>query len=133
MLNPDLAPFKPIEVRQSSRAIFKLTKEELKLLFSKNNIAMPQNFGETRRSLMMIKSCNYMQGLAQQLDTHTTTGVVGDVEDMNRRTKIYGKNVLAIPKFPSFIDMLAEQFEDTMTFNLIVAATVYLGISLLND
>lgn len=52
---------------------------------------------------------------------------------MNRRTKIYGKNVLAIPKFPSFLDMLASQFEDSLSFNLIIAATVYLLISLLND
>jgi len=60
------------------------------------------------------------------------TGIVGDKIDIQRRKRVFGKNRIVLPKITSFTDLVAQQFEDQSVKFLVVAATVYLLLSLID-
>ncbi len=47
-------------------------------MFEKKNLAMPDNQGETKISLNILKDIGYQKGLCQLLNTNVETGIVGD-------------------------------------------------------
>lgn len=55
------------------------------MFFDKRNLATPDNFGECKESLNILKTCGYTPGLLQLLNTHKETGIVGDKKDLARR------------------------------------------------
>ena len=65
--------------------IFRLTNEELKLFFDKNNIQKPDNEGESRVSLNILRDCGYNHGLCRLLNTDMNNGIIGDKVDIERR------------------------------------------------
>jgi hypothetical protein len=46
---------------------------------------MPDNYGESRISLNILKECGYNRGLCKLLNTDFETGIVGDQSDIKRR------------------------------------------------
>jgi len=67
------------------------------MFFDKKNIKKPDNMGECRISLNILKECGYNRGLCRLLDTDTENGIIGDVHDLNRRRKVFGKHFIATP------------------------------------
>ena len=68
---------------------------------------MPDNEGEERISLLMLKECGYNDGLCQLLASDPETGIVGDEMDIIRRQAIFGKHEIAMPKIEGFIKLTA--------------------------
>lgn len=68
---------------------------------------MPDNEGEQRISLEMLKECGYNDGLCQLLASDPETGLVGDENDILRRKAIYGKHSIAMPKIEGFVKLTA--------------------------
>lgn len=73
-----------------NKNIFRLKKEDLTLFFDKSNIKLPDNQGESRISLNILKDCGYNHGLCKLLNTDPEIGIIGDQDDLNRRIKIFG-------------------------------------------
>jgi hypothetical protein len=48
------------------------------LFFLKKNIKTPDNQGECRVSLNILKECGYNYGLCMLLNTDMETGIIGD-------------------------------------------------------
>jgi len=102
----------------------------LNLLFDKKHLRKPDNEGEVKISLEILKSCGYNDGLCKLLNSDKDTGIIGTEEDIKRRQSIFGKNKIALPEITSFHELLASQFEDDNLISLIMAATFYLAFSL---
>lgn len=67
-----------------------MTKEELTMFFEKKNIREPDNQGECRVSLNILKSCGYNEGLCRLLNSDKDTGIIGDDTDIKRRKLLFG-------------------------------------------
>ena len=86
----------------TNKSVFRLRVEDLALFFTKKNVAKPENTGETRIALKVLKSCGYNTGLCTLLSTDENNGIVGDKDDIERRQAEFGKNSIALPSIPSF-------------------------------
>ena len=117
----------------TNRNIFKLSKEDLQLFFLKQNIKLPDNLGECRNSLNILKECGYNQGLCRLLGSDPETGISGDAEDIKRRQVAFGKHSIALPEIESFSNLLARNFEDINVICLIWAASIYLLFSMFSS
>lgn len=53
----------------NNKSIFRLKPEDLSLLFTRKNYALPENFGECRVALNVLKACGYVHGLCELLST----------------------------------------------------------------
>jgi len=67
------------------KSIFRISPKDLSLFFTKKNLAVPENKGESRQSLNILKACGYNTGLCNLLATDARTGIVGDAADIIRR------------------------------------------------
>jgi hypothetical protein len=81
----------------------------------------------------LLKDCGYVQGLLKILDTSDHDGIVGSEEDIRRRQDVFGGNSVVLPSITPFLDLYAEQFEDSNIVLLIIAAAVYLVFSLFDS
>ena len=106
-----------------------MRKENLNLFFEKKNIKLPDNQGECRVALNVLKDCGYNKGLCKLLNTDKETGIIGDKKDVERRQKLFGKHSIALPKIQTFEVLLSRQFEDTNVIFLIWVSTIYLAFS----
>ena len=70
---------------KNSMKIFRLTTEELNLFFDKKTLKIPDNQGECRISLNILRDCGYIIGLCRLLNTDPETGIIGDKADLDRR------------------------------------------------
>ena len=77
------------------------------MFFERKNIRIPDNDGEVRTCLEILKECGYNDGLCQLLVTHPSTGIIGDERDLKRRRNKFGKNDFPLPGVTSFWDLLA--------------------------
>ena len=114
----------------TSKSIFRINRDDLKLFFEKKNIRKPDNEGECRTSLNILRDCGYNHGICQLLNTNKDTGISGDEQDIARRHRLFGKHSIALPKIESFFNLLARNFEDVNVIFLIWAATIYLLFSM---
>lgn len=96
----------------------------------KKNIKIPDNKGECRTSLNILKDCGYNEGLCSYLNTDMETGIIGDKDDLQRRKQIFGNHSIALPSIQSFFTLLARNFEEDEVIILIWAATIYLAFSI---
>ena len=126
---PLLGKYKKLQVL-TSKNIFRLSRDDLTLFFEKKNIRKPDNYGESRTSLNILRDCGYSHGLCRLVNTDQDTGIIGDKIDLDRRQHLFGKNFIALPEIESFITLLARQFEDSNVVFLMWAATIYCGISM---
>lgn len=101
-------------------------------MFDKKNLKLPENQGESRQSLNVLRECGYHEGVLQLLVTDKDTGIVGDRLDVTRRQRLFGRNKIALPQSTPFHELLATQYEDENVVFLVVAATFYLVFSLLS-
>jgi len=76
----------------SVSSVFKLKSEELELFFDRLHTKMPDNIGERRESLCILEKVYWEKGLLDYLVTDAETGIIGDVKDIKRRQKFFGKN-----------------------------------------
>jgi hypothetical protein len=60
----------------------------------------------------LLRDCGYVDGLLRLLDSGYD-GIVGSQMDVRRRRKVFGYNTVVLPKITSFMDLYAEQFEDS--------------------
>lgn len=117
-----------------NRKVFRLSPERLTMFFDKLRYQKPDNTGESRVSLQILKTINYITGLSQLIDTNAMTGIIGDKGDLARRRRYFGKHFVAMPQLESFWWVkLPRQYEDTNVVSLIWAATLYLGFSIFSD
>jgi len=65
-----------------NKNIFRISKQDLTLFFDKKNIKAPDNIGESRISLQILKDCGYNNGLCRLLNTDKDTGIIGDEKDI---------------------------------------------------
>ena len=124
--NPNLSLHTQKKFGKSIRSIFRLSQDEMNLMFNLRNMKAPLNEGETRKSLDILRDCGYIDGLCQLLSTHLVTGITGDTADVERRQGVYGINYFAKPVSATFEELLSAQFEDPSWIFLVVAATAYL-------
>jgi hypothetical protein len=117
----------------TNRSIFRIKKDELSMFFEKRNIKKPDNEGETRISLQILRDCGYNAGLCRLLNSDPETGIVGDPADLDRRQEIFGKHSIAIPTITPMFTIMARQFEDSNVIFLTKAATLYLIVSLFGN
>jgi hypothetical protein len=91
MKTPCLEKYKGLsDIHPSS--IFRISKKDLRLMFTKKNLLMPDNEGEIKVSLNILKACGYKRGLCQLLSTDPDTGICGDVADIKRRKEMFGRH-----------------------------------------
>jgi hypothetical protein len=81
----------------TSKNIFKLAKDDLTLFFDKKNIREPDNQGECRVALNVLRDCGYNDGLCKLLNSDKDTGIIGDSKDLQRRRKLFGAHAIALP------------------------------------
>ena len=81
----------------TNKSIFKLTAKELELFFDKRNTKKPDNEGECRVTLNILKNCGYMTGLCAHLNTDPINGILGDNMDIERRRNLFGVHKMALP------------------------------------
>jgi magnesium-transporting ATPase (P-type) len=117
----------------TTKSIFRLRKESLTMLFDKKNMKKPDNEGECRVSLNILKDCGYNFGLCRLLNSDKDTGLTGDLKDLERRHALFGKHSIALPKIESFINLLSRNFEDINVIFLIWSATLYLVFSIFSQ
>ena len=67
------------------------------LFFKKNNLRMPDNEGEARMSLNILRNVGYNEGLCQLLVSEKESGILGTKDDIERRRKMFGRNRIALP------------------------------------
>ena len=67
------------------------------MLFDKKNVKEPDNEGECRVSLNILRDCGYNFGLCRLLNSNPETGIIGDKEDIERRQLHFGKHSVALP------------------------------------
>jgi hypothetical protein len=60
--SPSLDDFKK-EPLYSVKKIFRIGRSDLTMFFDKRNLAKPDNFGESKESLNILKICGYTPGL----------------------------------------------------------------------
>ena len=115
------------------KSIFRISKDDLTLFFSKKRLRRPANEGECRISLNILKDCGYGHGLCNLLSTNLETGIIGDTADIKRRQRVFGKHYIALPTIESFETLLSRQFEDDNNILLIYAASFYFLLSLFSQ
>ena len=103
---PRLGAYKKLRTL-TNKNIFRLTKEDLTLFFEKKNIARPDNQGECRISLNILKECGYNNGLCKLLSTDQDCGIIGDGKDLESRHKLFGKHFIALPTISTFETLLS--------------------------
>jgi hypothetical protein len=91
----------------SNKSIFRITKEDLTLFFDRKNVKLPDNKGECRVSLNILKDCGYNKGLCRLLNSDPETGIIGDRKDLERRQLLFGKHSIALPRIETFFTILA--------------------------
>lgn len=64
---------------------FKLKAEELQLFFERRHMLKPDNKGEKRENLRILEKVGLNQGLIEAVSSDATTGIIGDVKDIERR------------------------------------------------
>lgn len=69
----------------SVKNIFRVSPQNLAMFFEKKNMKVPDNKGEIKTSLEILKECGYNEGLCQLLVSHQQTGIIGDEIDLKRR------------------------------------------------
>lgn len=122
------------QVGKQFKDIFRVTGQDMKMFFERANLKLPANQGESRVALNILKETKYVEGLAQFLDSSLETGIVGDNIDIARRRRAFGKHYLPMPKMESLWWVkLPRQYEDKNTQRLLIAATVYLVISMFSN
>lgn len=106
METPNLGNFKRETNLPTNRSIFKVTAKELELLFNKENTKLPDNDGECRMTLNILKKCGYNEGLCSHLNTDPNNGILGDKKDLERRHSAFGYHKLPLPMIQSFRTIL---------------------------
>jgi hypothetical protein len=81
----------------SYKHYFKISKEDLTLFHNRKRVRVPDNEGECRVSLNILKDCGYNEGLCRLLNTDKDTGIIGDATDLNRRKLLFGTHKIALP------------------------------------
>lgn len=69
---------------------------------------MPDNDGERRECLIILQKIDWIEGLLKSLATDAETGIIGDVKDIQRRKKFFGKNKRSLPTVRSFWAVLKD-------------------------
>jgi magnesium-transporting ATPase (P-type) len=110
--------------------VFKLRPEELELFFERDHQKHPDNEGELRECLIILEHVKYYEGLIKSLATDRETGIIGDVKDIKRRKKFFGKNKKSLPSVRTFWQILWDQFDERYIQILLVFATVSLVVSI---
>jgi hypothetical protein len=82
---PLLSQYRKEKSSITKKNVFRISKEDLTLFFEKRNIKQPDNEGECRVSLNILKDCGYIKGLCKLLNSDPVTGIVGDKQDILRR------------------------------------------------
>lgn len=93
----------------------------------------PDNEGEARISLNILREVDYNSGLCRRLCSDPETGIIGDPNDLQRRQQIFGKHSIALPEIQTFFDLLCANFEDSNVIFLTWAAFVYTVASIFNS
>lgn len=127
---PLLGQYRKEKSSITKKNVFRISKEDLTLFFEKRNIKQPDNEGECRVSLNILKDCGYIKGLCKLLNSDPVTGIVGDKQDILRRQKVFGKHSIALPEISKFWTLLSRNFEDSNVILLTWASTIYLVLSL---
>jgi hypothetical protein len=76
-------------------------------MFEKKSLALPKNKGEHKIALNVLKDLGYSKGLTSLLCTNMHTGIIGDLADIERRQKHFGKNSIALPSITPFHELMA--------------------------
>ena len=83
---PELDDYKASKSsKYSVKKVFRITPGDLMMLFDKKNLKQPDNEGESRQSLNMLRDCGYNDGLVQLLVSDKESGIIGDHRDLERR------------------------------------------------
>lgn len=117
-----------------NRKVFRLSADRLTMFFDKLRYQKPENEGESRVSLQILKTIGYYPGMCRLIDTNFATGIIGDQADLARRRRYFGKHFVSMPQLESFWwTKLPRQYEDTNVIYLIWAASLYLGFSVFSN
>ena len=85
------------EKKVTNAQIFRVDKEDLCEFFKPKQHQLPDNYGETRSTLKMLKECQYTYGLCRLLGSDFKTGIIGDTKDIERRQAVFGKHTIPNP------------------------------------
>jgi hypothetical protein len=66
----------------TNKNIFRVREDDMTHFFKKKNMKQPDNQGECRISLNILRDCGYNQGLCRLLNTNAQTGIIGDRKDL---------------------------------------------------
>jgi hypothetical protein len=94
-----------------------LRKEDLELFFKRDFMAKPFNEGEWRITNRILERVGWVPGLLKRLAT-SETGIIGDDNDLKRRTKLYSdrsKNIIIFPSLTSFVCIVLVKTNDQVS------------------
>lgn len=118
-----------------ARQIFRMSKEDLTMFFGKRNLYLhvgAQEGTEKRVSLDILRDCNYANpGLCNILNTNPQTGITAEVQDVERRKRVFGNNKLPLPKMDQFwTHILPRQYESPTVQGLLIVTMAYFVFTL---
>jgi len=133
MLNvPLMVQYKQDE-QLSVSSYFKLKPEELQLLFERRHMLLPDNQGEKRENLRILEKIGLNDGLIASISSDATTGIIGDVKDIERRRKFYGKNDRSLPHIKSYWFQLWQELSQSLNVMLLVFSCFQLFIAFYSE
>lgn len=82
-------------------------------------------------SKMIIEDFKGIPAIARSLCTDLKTGIEGTAKDIVERQAVYGKNSFPPPKIKGILELIAENFNDTINKILFLAAIVSIIIGVI--
>ncbi|VFQ68985.1 unnamed protein product [Cuscuta campestris] len=78
----------------------------------------------------VLQQSGGVKGLAEKLKTNLDTGIIGDEDEISKRSSIFGSNTYPTKKGRSFWRFLWEAWQDLTLIILIIAAVASLGLGI---
>jgi len=101
-----------------------LTTEQLCSIVNLDNHHKHPNSNTCISSEMIVKEFGGIETIAQKLFTNLKTGIKGDKQDLEERQRVFGRNSFPPPKIKTIMELVAENFDDTINQILFGAAVV---------
>lgn len=113
--------------------IFRLSAEELREMFDEANRPHMQQNNVKANSHDLLYKQNFAEGLCKDLASNPESGIIGDLKDLRRRTKQFGKNFDAVQQQAKFIDSLRETLDDKIFLYCAIAAVLSIVVGEIYD
>lgn len=82
---------------------------------------------------MIVEKFGGLENIVSSLHTNTKLGITGDARDIEERRRVYGRNAFPPPRIRTLVELIMENFDDTINRVLLGAALVSCVIGLIKE